>query len=588
MTANDSLEMRFKPGGAVRALTGRRLLVLACPFGSPTDRDHLGEFLSSRTEFMTEPGDRRPALYFHGFTPDKRMTAQPRPIGVATVSKVDVEGLWFEVDLKPLPICDRLWQSAEAGTCRASTGAVNYLCRTSPEGEVLTWPIGELSLLDEGLGRHPVSDKAVAIPLRASFEMLELTVPEAFGENAVLEPQPGVNPPRKEMKVRAAMSENPALDVKKLVQETLAAERQAQADADAAKVAMRKSIIDELKEDPKYRARFSIAEETGGLKLTPEDTKRGLSLEDKKETHEFVWNLRHPTQAPAEFRHTAKRGMEETEATEAQPLVPQDLLGRIWEIRDAASLIRAAGVIPYRTNRLVFNIPAEVTPMIALAAIAEEGAYIEDTPNLVNAPVTLQKWGSFVDVSEEVLEDQDLFQSWITRACGRAWALAENARLAVLLGAVNGVEIGVDSTPTDAEVLAWFYRLTQEYRQGATMFMNDSTLAFFRGMLVLTPRAYGELGFSSTIGEQPETFLGKRAFANAGWPTMAAAADGVTVASFVNLPECLAWVEHRSGMSIQVDPYTKMVNGLVTYFPRVRFQGLVVQATAISNMENHA
>jgi HK97 family phage major capsid protein len=581
----DELEMRFRPGGAVKALTNRRLMVLACPNGSPADRDRLKEFFSARTDFMMDVGDRRPLLYFHGFTPDKRMIAHPKPIGVGTATMRDEDGFWMVADLQDGSMEDRIWASAEVGTCRASTGAVNYLCRTSAQGEVLVWPIGELSLLDASLTRVPVSDKAIAIPLRASFAALDLIVPEAFGMDAEHEEEPGVNPPIRSFR---GVIMPPEIDVQAAVQAAvqtaLAAERKAVVDAEVAKVAMKAAVLDELKGDPKYRAMFATPKETVGKDGKPIPP-------DAQETHEFLWNLRHPKEAPSSYmgsRRDAMRGMEETEVTEAGPLVPADMLNRIWEIRDAKSLIRLAGVVPLKTDKLIFNIPAEVTPMIALATIAEEGAYIEDTPNLVTAPVTIQKWGGFVDVSEEVLEDQSLFQSWIISACGRAWALAENARLAVLLGAVNGVEIAVDQTPTDAEVMAWFYRLVQEYRQGATMFANDSTYAFFRSMVIANPRAYGNFGFRDDVpGNSPETFLGKPAFANAGWPTMAAAGDGVTVASFVNLPECLAWVEHTSGMSIKVDPYTKMVNGIVSYFPRVRFQGLIVQATAISNMENH-
>jgi len=222
------MEMRFRPGGAIRALDGRKLEVLAAPYGSPTDLDHLEEYFSTRTDFMLEVGDRRPTLYFHGFTPDKQMTAKPAPIGIATASRVDDKGLWMTVELKAGRLADRVWAAAEAGTCRASTGAVNYLCRSAKGGEVEVWPIGELSLLDEGLGRHPVNDKAVAMPLRASFKAIDLEFPKAFGEDATEPKEEVVSIP-----VRVT-GETTMTEIDVAVKAALDAERKAIADAEVA------------------------------------------------------------------------------------------------------------------------------------------------------------------------------------------------------------------------------------------------------------------------------------------------------------------------------------------------------------------
>ena len=94
------------------------------PTAAPTDRDHLNEYFSARTDFMVDVGDRRPALYFHGFTPDKKMSVKPTSnvIGKATAARTDDDGLWMEVELKEGRLADRVYDAAEAGTCRASTG----------------------------------------------------------------------------------------------------------------------------------------------------------------------------------------------------------------------------------------------------------------------------------------------------------------------------------------------------------------------------------------------------------------------------------------------------------------------------------
>lgn len=588
------MEMRFRPGGAIRALEGRKLEVLAAPYGSVDDRDKLGEFFTARTDFMLEVGDRRPSLYFHGFTPDKRMSAKPKPIGVATATRVDDLGLWMVAELDDSALSNRVWKAAEAGTCRASTGAVNYLCRSAEDGEVEVWPIGELSLLDEGLARHPVNDKAVAMPLRASFEALDLEIPEAFGEDAGLrdetsQPVTWVETPTHEAIGESEMAteaevvvktkdeekkpEIPKAEIEMAVRAVLEgreAKAKAEAEAKAAlKAEAKAEVLKELQGEPKYRSIFAVNKEVND---------KGLPAE-KQATYEFIWKLRHGDPA---FRALP---LEESEAAEGGPMVPDDFLNEIWEKRDAVSIARIAGIRVFQTDRLVFNIPAESTPLVALPTVAEEGAYAANTPVFATVPATVVKKGSQISATEELLEDQDLFQSWLVRACGRAWGLAENVDLYAAIDDKAGVAIATKNVPTDAEILATYFALPQPYREGAVWIMNDATMAYMRGLLITTPRAYGD--FPVFGGGAYETFMGHRVFTDANWPTLAVAVAGIEFLTFANLGEACALVERR-GMKILVDPYTQAGSGYTVYYPSVRYCIQAVNTDAISNKSDLA
>ena len=176
--------------GAVRAFEFdgvRKLEILAAPYGSSSRRDRLNQWLSARTDFMLSIGDRRPTLYLHGHSPKKRAVAKPKKIGIATVTKVDSQGLWMETELDDSELATRVWDAALEGRARASTGSVNYLARPqnrpdgSPTpGEVTVWPIAELSVFDAGDRRVPVSDDAVVLPLRALFDQCEIELPQSF------------------------------------------------------------------------------------------------------------------------------------------------------------------------------------------------------------------------------------------------------------------------------------------------------------------------------------------------------------------------------------------------------------------------
>jgi len=559
----DNIEMRFRPCGAVKALPDRKLKVLALPFGSPTDLDKMNEYFTARTEFMLEVGDKRPVLYFHGFTPNRGMEAKPTPIGKAIVAEQDDQGVWMIAELTPRTKAgheqaDRIWKAAEAGTCRASTGAINYLCRSADDGEVEVWPVGELSLIDEGLGRHPVNDKAVAMPLRASFKAVDLEWPEEFeaGEDKaphgyqVAQPEPTFSEGVTTMdeKQEAPVEAQPVVDVKAIAAEVKA------------------SVVDELKKEPKYKAMFNIAKETVG---EPADN-------DKKESWEWFWHMRHGnTTGPS------MRVLHETTAAEGLPLVPQDALNQIVSLRNETSLASRAGLKRYQTDKLIFNIPREVTAMTALAAIAEEGAYVAQEPVFGLLAYTMQKYGKMVTATEELLEDQNLFIPWFTSACGRAWALAENAAMyteADLIGSSTiGVAAGSD-TLTLAEWNEFFWTMTTPYRDDCVLVMNTASMAILHALQVATAYAFGNypdvnrnpLGLPSVNGIPVHLCN--------DWPAYNAAAAAHVVLSMANREYC--GIIERRGMTIKVDPYGTAATGTIRYFPSVRFHGFFAQPLA--------
>ena len=571
--------------GSVRALSDgqkRILEVLAAPFGSPTRKDKLGQFLSARTNFMITDGETRPLLYMHGFSPRGRRMKNPPAIGRATTMKTDEQGLWMRAELVPegkSELADRTWKAALEGNARASTGSVNYLeDHDEHTGEVLCWPIAELSVFDAGEQRVPVSDDAVVLPLRALYDQEGITLPDNF--------EAGEDKREEEVKPTYRTKDNKMTeDITKAVAEELAKIEAAKQAEQEKEDAMRAKIEKELKETPNYRSTFNI---------NKVDDSKAKGDPDKEEEFHFYRSLIQDAKIISSGGNAtsqyAMRGLEESQAAEIGPMVPTDVANKIHALKGEYSLIDRAGVKKYYTDKLTFSIPTEATAMTVAPTVAEEGAYVEIVPVFAANNVTMLKKGSDVIVSEEALEDQDLFQQWFPGAVARHMAMAENDVLYALLAAIDGTEIAATHTITDAELQALYYGLDQWYRDGAVFFMNDATLAYIRAMLVATPRAYGEFGFQyMSMGDVPgERLMTKPVFTNPNWDSITTALDDIKVIDFVNLNECIAWVERR-GISIFVDPYsTRASAGTIHFLSSARFAGVTVNAAACEGLDDHA
>jgi len=164
-----------------------KLEALGVPFGGHINgKDLHREFFSPKTDFMIKIGDSRPVLYYHGMTSWGGEQPLPQVIGRATLSRIDNKGLWFDIILdQTKTLAKRIWDNAIKGIVKASSGAVNYLKRKNElTGEILTWAIGELTLVDQGQGRIAVNQLA-SVSLKTVYEEAELDLPKNFVQEAL-------------------------------------------------------------------------------------------------------------------------------------------------------------------------------------------------------------------------------------------------------------------------------------------------------------------------------------------------------------------------------------------------------------------
>ncbi len=157
------------PGGStgVKAAGDWELDVLGCPYGGPNGgRDLDGEFFSPATEFHADKFGLPPVVYYHGFDGvTGKPAGTPEYIGRTTAREVKSDGVWYRVVLdRTSALAKQVWEAAQKGLARASSGAVTHLMRVGRDGHITQWPVAELSVFDAVGRRQPINAYAVALP----------------------------------------------------------------------------------------------------------------------------------------------------------------------------------------------------------------------------------------------------------------------------------------------------------------------------------------------------------------------------------------------------------------------------------------
>ena len=181
--------MRIDPQRVISKKTadGWKFEVVGVPFGGHMDgKDAQGEFFTPETNIMLSPGDERPVLYYHGLQPSGQTDPSPTPIGKAIYQGIrEGVGHIFDVIIdKSKRFAERVYNSAIMGEARASGGSVTHLVRRNDKtGELYTWPIAELTLIDRGQGRFPANELAT-VSLKTAYGEAGIDLPESFIEKS--------------------------------------------------------------------------------------------------------------------------------------------------------------------------------------------------------------------------------------------------------------------------------------------------------------------------------------------------------------------------------------------------------------------
>ncbi len=295
-----------------------------------------------------------------------------------------------------------------------------------------------------------------------------------------------------------------------------------------------------------------------------------------------------------EFYEALRRGdpqlrvLEESEAAEGGPFVPTTVMDEIFSMRPEYSLIDKLGIKRHPTSSLTTTVASEVTGHAIQPVVAEEAAHIANEPAFVATAVTVVKYGSLVTCTDELLEDQALFQSWLPRAIARQMGLQENVQLYATLAAAGtlGAHLAAAHTLTEALLWTFYEAMPDPWHEGARVVMARTTATVMRQFLIATPKMWfpaPELNVAAGGGSH---WLDMPLFCNSNWPTILVAGDAVEIITMVN-PEAVIFVE-RHALEIKVDPYGDSLNGRVRFMPTARWCITAPIPLGVVHLTDHA
>jgi len=282
------------------------------------------------------------------------------------------------------------------------------------------------------------------------------------------------------------------------------------------------------------------------------------------------------------------RVLEESEAAEGGPMVPTTVEAQIFSMKFERSLIDKIGIRRWPTNSLTTTIVSEATGHAIQPVIAEEAAHVANEPAFLGTAISVTKYGSMVTCTEELLEDQALFQAWLPSALAQQMALQENAILYATLAAAGtlGVHLAAAHTLTEAQLWTFYQAMPTQWHDGAAVVMNNITAMTMRQFLVATPKMWMPAP-ELNIGESGKAhWLDMPLFMNTNWPTILVAGDAIEIITMVH-PDAVVYVQ-RHGIEILRDDYGDAANGRTRFFGTARWCIAVIHPLGVVHLTDHA
>ena len=524
-------------------------------------RDLQGDTFSAETDYMTQhSSDKMPVLYDHAMGDIKSV--------IGTVTKVEAQdsGIWMESEIrKGKQYAKQILELIRSGVLGYSTGSVAHLVERL-EGQIKRWPIFELSLT-----ATPAEPRTLGVDF---LKQLGVTISDV---NPVTESVKGDEPKTEAERLGIDSEEIKQTEDIEMSEEKIM-EPEVKVEPVQEKVMDIKSIVkDAIKEMQAERVTESggvLTESAPAIKSVTKmggDHDGGDAFSHWCRTGQSNYYTKGHTETPT------KADLAEGSAVTGGVLVPEDLYASIVAKRNESSIPHRAGAKIINTSLDSVQVPSE-DDSSAFTLTTEGATYTTSDPSFTSNVVTVYKYTSTVQASEELLADQVAnLDAFLADGWGRGLAQAYNQATLVDDGSAKpkgvcesatlGKTFSSVTATTAAELVELYHSVPDYYSEGSVWIMRNVTLGALRALtgnpFSFIPTPQGSAPYGDLYGK-PVLLSDKMAAPTAG-----------NISIVVGNWSFYALVE-RSSLEVFRDPYSAASTGQVNFYCKARFGGTTI------------
>jgi HK97 family phage major capsid protein len=566
-------------GGAIKALGDGRVAGYLVRYTSAEAPDLTGDYFSPDTDFDAEDGDRVTVYYGHGFDP----VLKHRKLGKGTLRFDDV-GVWVEAQLQMRDEYERaIYAMAEAGKLGWSSGTLPNLVEREDEGKaarITHWPLGKDASLTPtpaaGLVATQVLSLKAWLAQQEPEQQADETEVNTDTADADLEPEAGEQP--------AVLMEAKAVEV----DDTAVIEQSAQ--DDAGDVPAVESTKMEFTEEEVAAIKAALVKPVNPpvAVAAPVVLKSGRGDSEVKALAAWykrgdMGGVKHLMETDGSVSLGAIKASNDTDmnigtAADGGDAVPTGHYQGIIARRNESMLANKLGIMNIPGKGTTVNVPIDNEADGEFVSTTEVSAYDRDAPAISKVAMTLVKYTKKVELSLELLEDEDSnLLTFLNDFVGRGLAKTHNSLL--LTEAATGTKLAdfantsiaagkleemvgndtLDPYLDDTQSVAWIMRPSTQWAINSIV----TTDRFYTGMENVPPRRGGDL---------------------LGYPVLKsvkAAAIGTGVKSVFFGNWSYMGFREAPGLTVLRDPYTLAATGQVRFIYAFRAVYEILQAGAI-------
>lgn len=462
-------------------------------FGDAAETDLQGDYFTPATDFGIDAWPAPSAVYYdHGYDP----VLKRRRLAAATLTPDDV-GVWVEAQLMLRDEYEKaIFDLVKRGKMGWSSGTAPHLVEWE-KGEdigeqvrarITRWPLG----LDASITPTPAEWRNGAVPLKSllitEFDdepgaatpeddtaMSSVSVGESDEDHAVPVPPITIEEGTKTMDANEPLVVPAAPDLSALVAEVKALRAAIEAEPAQNPVEI-PNVNTKTKQGDDWQKATAFYFKTGDVSA--------LGVKAYNDTDMNVGT-----------------------AADGGYAVPTGLFQQITARADEDLLYPRLGVQKIPGKGLTVRAPVDAEADLIFATVAEGGDVLRDAPALSYVDFTLVKKGKHIQLTVELLRDEDAqLMTYIANWIGRGVAATHNTALvaAAIAGGTAGLTLDAAAAIGAPEIPELVGKLMPSYQNGAQWLIHPTTVAYLQGLsgnqFYFAPREQGYAGRPSLWG----------------------------------------------------------------------------------------